>query len=38
MADSAWMAVTGRQDHSDYARLTSSDNLAQANLVLYLVL
>jgi hypothetical protein len=35
MADSAWMAVTGKQDHSEYARLTDSDdNLAEANLVL----
>jgi hypothetical protein len=23
MADCAWMAVTGRQDHSDYARMTA---------------
>jgi hypothetical protein len=39
MADCAWMAGTGRQDHSDDARLTGSDNnLAQPNLVLYLVL
>ena len=35
MADCAWMAVTGRQDHSDYARLTrTDDNLARPNLVL----
>jgi hypothetical protein len=35
MADCAWMAVAGRQDHSDDARLTRTDgNLAQLNLVL----
>jgi len=35
MADSARLAVTGKQNHSDYARLThTDDNLAQLNLVL----
>jgi hypothetical protein len=35
MADCAWMAVTGRQDHSDDARLSRTDNnLAAVNLVL----